>query len=260
MATVEVGNAQVRYEIAGEGPALMLVHGTGSAGAALTWGQLVPMFAGRTVITPDLSGSDATSDDGAPLTLDVLAEQVVAVIEAAGCGPVDLLGFSLGSPVVATVAARRPDLVRRLVLVAGWTRTEGDVHLSATFDLWRRLGVNDPVAFGRFVALTGFSRGFLDGLGDEGFAGIAGNMPPTPNTLRQVDLNARVDVRDVLSHVTAPTLVIGGTRDATVPVEHSRALHTAIAGSSYAELDAGHVMFFERAKEFVDVVVAHLDA
>lgn len=260
MATVEVGNAQVNYGVAGEGPPLVLVHGTGSAGAALTWGQLVPMFAGRTVITPDLSGSDATGDDGGPLSLDVLAGQVVAVIEAVGRGPVDLLGFSLGSPVVATVAARRPDLVRRLVLVAGWTRTEGDVYLSATFDLWRRLGASDPVAFGRFVTLTGFSPGFLDGLGAEGFAEVAGNMPPTVNTLRQVDLDARVDVRDALPLITAPTLVLGGTRDATVPVEHSRALHTAIAGSAYAEIDAGHVMFFERPKEFVDVVEAHLDA
>jgi len=146
------------------------------------------------------------------------------------------------------------------VLVAGWTRTEGDVHLSATFDLWRRLGVGDPAAFGRFVALTGFSRGFLDGLGVEGFAEIAGNMPPTPNTLRQVDLDARVDIRDVLPCITAPTLVLGGRQDATIPVEHSRALHPAIAGSMYAELDAGHVMFFERAKEFVDVVEAHLGA
>lgn len=44
MATVTVNGAQVHYEKAGSGPALVLVHGTGSAGAAVNWGQTAPRF------------------------------------------------------------------------------------------------------------------------------------------------------------------------------------------------------------------------
>ncbi|MFF4214994.1 alpha/beta fold hydrolase [Streptomyces nondiastaticus] len=51
-----------------------------------------------------------------------------------------------------------------------------------------------------------------------------------------------------------------GTQDATVPAEHSRALHAAIAHSSYAEIDAGHVMFFERPQEFTKLVSDFLTA
>src|SRR5689334_15780042 len=104
MPTVTVGNAQVHYDRTGEGPALVLVHGTGSGRADLLWGDVTARFADRfTVIVPALSGNDLTSDDGAPLTVEGLAEQVIAVIEDAGTGPVALLGFSMGAPVVTAV-------------------------------------------------------------------------------------------------------------------------------------------------------------
>ncbi|MFD9729380.1 alpha/beta fold hydrolase [Streptomyces sp. NPDC059072] len=258
MAIVDVNGAQVHYEKTGSGPALVLVHGTGSAGAALNWGQTAPRFAPHhTVITPDLSGTDATVDDGAPLTAEGLAAQVIAVIEDAvdaADGPVDLLGFSMGSTVAATVAALRPDLVRRLILVAGWAHTDSDEYLRSLFTLWQDLGTSDPASFGRAVAMTGFSSGFLNAIGRAAFEALIPNMPPTEGTLRHIDYDLRVDIRPLLPRIEAPTLVIGGTQDITVPVRHSRELHAAIANSSYAEIDAGHVMLFEQEDAFVKLV------
>ncbi|MFF0475368.1 alpha/beta fold hydrolase [Streptomyces sp. NPDC004284] len=261
MATVTVGTARVHYDIegAGAGPALLLVHGTGAGGAVLTWGQVGPRFAGdRRVITLDLSGADRTVDDGGPLSVEMLAAQVIAVIEDAGTGPVDLLGFSMGAPVSAAVAALRPDLVERLVLVAGWAYTDGDEYMRNLFTLWQRLGGSDPEGFGRSVTMTGFSRGFLNGIGREGVEALVPNLPPTPGTLRHVALDLAVDIRALLPRITARTLVVGGTQDITVPVENSRELHAAIAGSAYAEIDAGHVMFFEKEDEFVKTVTGFL--
>lgn len=210
------------------------------------------------MITPDLSGTERTTDDGGPISVEGLAAQIIAVIEDAALGPVDLLGFSLGSPVSAAVAARRPDLVRRLVLVAGWAHTDGDEYLRNLFTLWQRIGDHDPAAFGRSVTMTGFSRAFLNTIGRDEVETLIPNMPPTPGTLRHVDLNLRIDIRALLPRIKAPTLVMGNTQDATVPVDHSRALHDAIAGSQYAELDAGHVVLFERTEEFTDRVTAFL--
>ncbi|MFB7253428.1 alpha/beta fold hydrolase [Streptomyces nojiriensis] len=254
-ATVRVADAEVHYDRAGSGPALVLVHGTGSGGAAVNWGRLLPRFtADRTVITPDLSGTERTVDGGGPLTVEGLAAQVIAVIEDADAGPVDLLGFSMGAPVSAAVAALRPDLVRRLVLVAGWAHTDSDEYLRNLFTLWKQLGTSDPAAFGRAVAMTGFSRGFLNAIGRAQVELLIPNMPPTPGTLRHVDLDTRIDIRDLLPRIQAETLVIGCTQDITVPVENSRALHAAIADSRYAEIDAGHVAFFEKEDEFVRLV------
>ncbi|MFD3679884.1 alpha/beta fold hydrolase [Streptomyces sp. NPDC058613] len=260
MATITVGNAQVHYEKAGSGPSLVLVHGTGSAGAALNWGRTAPRFTPyRTVITPDLSGTEATLDDGAPLTAEGLATQVIAVIEDAADGPVDLLGFSMGSTVAATVAALRPDLVRRLILVAGWAHTDSDEYLRSLFTLWQNLGTSDPASFGRAVAMTGFSRGFLNAIGRAEFESLIPNMQPTPGTLRHVAYDLQVDIRPLLPRIQAPTLVIGGTQDITVPVEHSRALHAAIPHSEYAEIDAGHVLLFEQEDTFVKLVTEFVE-
>ncbi|WAL63903.1 alpha/beta hydrolase [Amycolatopsis cynarae] len=255
MPTVSVAGARVRYERTGSGPALVLVHGTGSLGAALTWGQVAPRFAGRhTVLTPDLSGSGETTDGGGPLTVEGLAGQVIAVIEDAGTGPVDLLGFSMGATVVCAVAALRPDLVRRLIVVAGWAWTDGDEYLRNLLKTWESLAAADAEAFGRLVTITGFSHGFLNAIGRAEVDALIPNMPPTPGTLRHVDLDRRVDIRELLPRIEAPTLVLGCAQDLTVPVANSRALHEAIHGSSYAEMDTGHVAFFEKPDEFVKIV------
>lgn len=185
---------------------------------------------------------------------------MIAVIEDAATGPVDLLGFSMGAPVTAAVAALRPDLVRRLVLVPGWAHTDGDEYLRNLFTLWQQLGRTDPAAFGRSVTMTGFSRTFLNAIGREQVEALIPNMPPTEGTLRHVDLDTRVDIRHLLPRVQAPALVLGATRDATVPVEHSRALAAAIPHSVSAEIDAGHVVFFEQPDASTKVVADFLDA
>ncbi|GAA1936394.1 alpha/beta fold hydrolase [Kitasatospora viridis] len=277
--TVTVGAARVRYDrypAAGpvEAPALLLVHGTGSGGAEVNWSGLAPGLAThRTVLTPDLSGTERTVDDGAPLTTEQLAAQVIAVIEHAGTGPVDLPpAFGREVPPWLLDGRRRRRHRRRAAprpgppagpggrlgahrRHGGTSRPKaGGEYLRNLFTVWRRIADHDAEAFGRIITITGFSHGFLNTIGRAGVEQLVPNMPPTAGTLRHIELDLRVDIRELLPRITAPTLVIGFTQDATVPVAHSRALHAAIAGSRYAELDAGHVGVFERAEEFTALV------
>ena len=257
MPTVAAGNARVHYLVDGSGPGLVLVHGT-AFGAAGTWGHLVDAFADRhTVVRPDFAGSDETVDDGGDLAVEDLAAQVAAAAEEAADGRVDLVGFSLGAIVAAAVAALRPDLVRRLVLVAGWTHP-GDEYLRNLMTVWRRTAA-DPEAFGRFGTLTAFSRSFLNTIGPAEVDKIASGNRPTDGALRQIELNLRADIRPLLPRITAETLVVGCTLDATVPVENARDLHAAIPGSTYAEIESGHVVLFEQPAEFVKLVKDFID-
>ncbi|MFC0848251.1 alpha/beta fold hydrolase [Streptomyces noboritoensis] len=245
MPTVKTSSAEVEYFVTGEGPGLVLLHGTG--GAAEGFAHLVEKFSDkRTVITPNYSGSGRTKDNGEPLTVDAVVEQVAAAIRDAGTGPVDLVGWSLGALNSAALAAKHPELVRRLVLLTGWSALDERQRLF--FDLWDRLDRLDHDAFGRFLQLHGWTDTQINAFGVAGVEGLlAGGIPAGIG--RQIALNLQADITELLPQITVPTLVIGASQDRVVPVEHSRQLHQAIAGSRYAELDAGHFALFEKADE-----------
>lgn len=253
MPTATTGTAAVHYETAGSGPRLVLVHGTGSGGAETVWGGMVDHFAAtRTVVMPELSGSLKTADDGAPLTVEGLAAQVAAVIEATGDGPVDVAGFSLGGTVAAALAALRPDLVSRVVPIAGWARSDHPA-LQQTFGLWRSLA-DDPDRFGRFATSTVFSSTFLGRLDDASLAAVNATMVADEGTLRHIDLDVRLDIRGLLPKIQAPALVIGNAHDACIPVDLHRELAAGIEGAEYRELDSGHIGFAEQPEAFLDAL------
>ncbi|TDD20956.1 alpha/beta fold hydrolase [Nonomuraea diastatica] len=245
MPTAIHSSGPVHYYRAGSGPGLVMVHGTGGD-AVTNYTHLVPGLADvRTVVTPDYAGSGQTADPGGDLTLDLLAGQVAATFE----GPSDLVGFSLGAAVAAAVAAEHPELVRRLVLIAGWTHA-GDSRLRLGLRTWARLAESDPESFAAYGPLMGFAPEFVSTVGVETI--MAGEPPH--GTLRQIELDLRIDLRDLLPKITAPTLVVGNTRDYLIPVEHARALHATLPGSEYAELDSGHVVLHERPAEITALI------
>ncbi|MCF2526506.1 alpha/beta fold hydrolase [Yinghuangia soli] len=242
----------VHYSVAGTGPGLVLVHGTGGD-SRTNFGHLVEHFADRhTVVTPDFAGSGETSDPGGNLGLELLAAQVLAAADDAVDGPVDLLGFSLGALIAATAAAARPEKIRRLILLNGWVDNADPRH-TMVFELWRKLTADEPELAPAFASAIGFAPAFLTGLGDAGIKQIQAGEPPA-GTARQIELGLRADVSAALPQITAPTLVIGSTADYLVPVAGAKALHAGIAGSTYAELDSGHLVLFEKAAELVKLV------
>ncbi|MFD7292864.1 alpha/beta fold hydrolase [Streptomyces sp. NPDC059897] len=254
-------NSRVHYEVDGQGPApaLALVHGVGGD-AEKVFGNVVGHFAGtRTVVRPNLSGSGATEDGGAALTVDLLADQITAAVTDSSEGPVDLLGFSLGAVAAAAVAAARPALVRRLVLVAGWTHSGGPRD-NYYFETWRKLLATDRELLKRFSALTGFSAATLDRFGHDGLAQSLADPWPPAGIVRQIDLAGQVDIRPQLPAITAPTLVVGFGGDAMIPVEGSRQLHEGIAGSRLVEIPgAGHMDWFADPAQLVKLTSDFLD-
>lgn len=249
MPVVRAMGTSVPYNVSGNGPGLVLLHGT-SGDAQTNWAHLVDRFTDRRrVFVPDYAGSAESTIGDDELTLDLLVAQATAVIEDAAAGPVDLVGFSMGAVVAAATAAAHPELVRRLVLIAGWV-TSDDARFQLAFDTWSRLESIDPDLYVRVPSLLAFGPPFLSALGHDGLATLLAGKPPTA-TRRQIEFDLRSNITEALPRITAPTLVIGCTRDFLVPVEHSRALHKGIPGSAYAELDSGHVVMHEQPDELV---------
>jgi pimeloyl-ACP methyl ester carboxylesterase len=102
----------------GAGDPLVLVHGAGTSAAI--WHCVIPRLAAdRRVVAPDLPGYGASPAAGPGFALEEVADGLVAGLEEAGVpAPYDLVGHSMGGAIAILLAARRPERVRRLVLVA----------------------------------------------------------------------------------------------------------------------------------------------
>ena len=257
MRFVDVAGAQVSYKVDGSGPGLLLVSGTGGT-LESNWAHLVDGFARhRTVVRADYSGSGDTLDQHEQLSVELLAEQIVAAARAADAAPFDLVGFSLGACVSVHIAAHYPELVRSLVLLGGFVSGD-DARLQLQSRLWLDLIRSDPRTFARLVLLTGFSPEFLSGLSgaqiDEWIEGIL-SMNKWDGIARQIELDRTLDISEQAKRIKTPTLVIGCSHDNMVPVRHSRALASMIPDARYAELPSGHLAPFELPDEFSTLVM-----
>lgn len=256
MKKVKIDGATVAYRVDGEGPGLVLIHGTGG-NSETNWGHLIPTLAQHwTVVRPDYSGSGDTGDDGGSLTVERLAAQVVAAAESAGAVPFDLIGFSLGTAVAMIIAADYPHLVRRVVLLGAFL-SSADARQKMQFGLWNDLIRTDRRAMARFILLTGFSPAFLSSLGEQGIADsieaiVTGN--DWDGMARQVDLDLAVNVTEAARRIDKPVLVIGCTHDHMVPPAEARAVAAIIPRARYAELPTGHLAALEQPEAFIDLL------
>ncbi|MFI9047763.1 alpha/beta fold hydrolase [Streptomyces sp. NPDC053427] len=242
------------------GSGVLLAHGaTGSVRS--NYGQLIPALAasGHRVVAPDYPGSGDTPRATAPLTLDALADALVAEATAAGLATFTLVGFSMGSAVSVRAAARHPERVRGLVLTAGLARA--DAHVTLWMDLWLRLlERGDYAGFAQARAVSGFSREYLNGLSPQALSTVLDPDPSLPprGCAEQAALVRAMDATADLPGIRVPTLVIATTRDPLVPPSHSRHLADRIPGAEYAEIATGHLPMVEHPQKWQELIEGFL--
>src|SRR6266851_2412040 len=113
----EVNGIKLYYEVRGSGRPLVLLHG--GLGAIEMFGPNLPALAkGRQVIAVDLQGHGRTADIDRPISPQLMADDIAALIKHLKLERPDVMGYSLGGGVATFTAIRHPEVVGKLVVVS----------------------------------------------------------------------------------------------------------------------------------------------
>jgi 3-oxoadipate enol-lactonase len=98
------------------GQPVVLLHPLALSGAVFDPLAAQLAAAGHTVLATDTRGHGESGWDGAPFTIEDLADDTAAMVDTLGVGPVDVIGLSMGGSTALVFAANHPGLVRRLIV------------------------------------------------------------------------------------------------------------------------------------------------
>ncbi len=253
MAFAFRGGHRIHYRTFGNpsAPPILLIMGLGlSAEAWLTLPER--LSTNRFVITFDNRGCGESDVPRAPYTMAALADDALAVLDAAGIVKADVLGVSMGGMIAQHLALRHPERLRKLALgctVPEWARQHHPgpgILLDLVRVLARKATLQQTAAL-----LVG--PGFIDTPeGTEAFKRwrLAADKGRAKRAVLQLGAIALHSTRAALGRIRAPTLVLTGDRDRLVRPENSYELAKQIPGAQLHVFEgAGHVFPLEREAE-----------
>lgn len=256
---------RLRYRTLGEPqrPPLLLVMGLGLSSDG--WDALPEKLAARFhVVIYDNRNTGESDRTRKPFSMATLANDAVAVLDAAGLLRAHVFGISMGGMIAQELALRHPQRLKRLALGCTFDSWLGSKkgHPSVARDLVSIVlsspGKADPQRLGRVLV----SKEFMESAGaKEAFVRWRANADKgraAKGALLQLLAVVGHTTRRRLGRIEAPTLVISGDADRIVPVENARRLAEAIPHARLVLLKgAGHVFPLEREAETVGALEEH---
>jgi non-heme chloroperoxidase len=240
--------SSMRARLTGDGPPVVLLHG--QPGGARDWELVAPALAGHALLVPDRAGYDGRR----ALGFFGNAADVVALLDEHRVGRAVVVGYSWAAGAAVAAAALRPDRVAGLTLVApvGVRAAYGfaDVALS-----WRPVG-------GVFAGLmrtagpalaksTARANGSALGAAELHRLRLDLDLARCGPAWRSFGYEQRALIREteaierLLPVTSAPTVVVAGRRDRSVPLAAVRRLAALLPDAVLREVDAGHLLPLE---------------
>ncbi len=249
------------YEVHGSGPPLLLL--TGLNGLASFWHPHVEALgAGFTLVLHDHRGTGSSSLKSIPFSVDQMADDALALMDALGIDKAHVVGHSTGGAIGQVLAIEAPERVRRLVISASWPGRDPyfDLLFHARAAVLAGLG---PQEYVRQTILIGRPPRWLKEHPEE-------TLPPASDmverlvrsvecTLARIDAIRAFDRRADLHRIKASVLVAGAEDDMVTPAHLSRELQAKIPSARLDMADwGGHFYPVIRPDLFRDQVLSFL--
>jgi 2-hydroxy-6-oxonona-2,4-dienedioate hydrolase len=254
---VEVYSQKIHYYEAGDGPAVILLHGLGLD--ATSWMLQIPALARvHRVYAIDMIGFGRSDKPPLEYSIETFVEFLEGFMKEAGIPRATLVGLSLGGWIAAEFTAQHPDLVDRLVLVnAAGIRppiplTEPMLailnpgSLAEERDLLELVLYNKKLATEEFVELL-FTQRMR-----------SGNGYTVARVIHRM-LTRDEWVNEKLAGVRAPALVVWGRQDMLVPLSLGEEYVRLLPGAKLVVIEeCGHLPPLEKPGEFAKAVLDFL--
>jgi 2-hydroxy-6-oxonona-2,4-dienedioate hydrolase len=256
---VDVAGEATRVIEAGEGPPLVLLHGTGGHTEAYLR-NLATLSEHFHVVAYDMPGHGFSEGPRRPYTLDVHADHLLGLLDALGMERAHLSGESLGGWVAAWAAARHPERVDRLVLTTPGNVTSKPETMAAVRETTMRAVAQASSETVRARLEWLFAPPNRHLVSDELVAVRLAiyTRPGAIERMRDVLVLQDPDVRaryawapEWTGRIRAPTLIIWTSDDPTGTIDEGRLLERWIPGARLVCIDgAGHWPQWETPAEF----------
>jgi 3-oxoadipate enol-lactonase len=237
--SVRAGNLEIWTEQVGAGPDVLLIGGLGDT--VESWQFQLDGLRDRYRLTAfDNRGAGRTAMPDGPVSVEVMADDAAAVLDALGIPSSHVAGFSGGSMVAQELALRRPDLVRSLVLQSTFPVMDPYFRSWLLFVRW-------------LVEVAPSERAFLEGFFLDIYTARAHNdgtvarfieevlafphKQTTENMQRYMDAFLDHDTTERLSGIAAPTLVLAGGLDSTARPSLGRAVAERIPDAVFEVME-----------------------
>jgi len=265
MPQLQVNGVDLHYEEQGSGPqTIVFAHGYLFSGRMFD-AQVAALKDRYRCVTFDFRGQGQSAITPSGYDMDTLHEDAAALIAALDCAPCHFAGLSMGGMVGMRLAARKPELIRSLILLETSADPEPEENIPryrAMARAARLLGLR-PIA-PRAMPIF-FSRTFMTDPAREAERRawqrrLASNR--RTGVLRALDgVIERKSIFDEIAKITAPTLVIVGEQDvATVPAKAQR-IAERIPGARLVTIpDAGHSSPIEQPAAVTAAITEFLDS
>ena len=265
MTVLETQGISLHYETHGDpaSPPVLLISGLGGVGAS--WGSQTARFAeGHFVILPDQRGTGRTSRTLEGHTTQQLAQDMVALVEHLGVGPVHVVGASTGGAIAQYIALEHPLLVHSLTLSStfacfdAYTRREFEVRRKMS-DEWDRHSLLS--SYSLFLFSPRYTREHPEAV--TGWIDRAAASPAHPQDREigglRIDMIAAHDTLPRLGEISAPTLVLCGEHNFCTPMPLSEELADLIPAATLTVFDdAGELIELEQPDYYFQIVSAFI--